>query len=208
MPVAKEPEGSEDFKIMPAGTWEGRCSGIWDLGSRWEQGDGWAKTIHKILFQFEIPEHRIEIEGEDLPMVISQRYTLSLHSKAKLRPLLEGWRDKPFTKEELTGFETKNCLGVYARVQVFHNENSKGDKTYANINSLGPPFNKASNCTIEPIYYDLDEHGLNIPQGTHEWIQKIIQDSDEYRLITGEGIVNQGSEGSQGPPPDDSDIPF
>ena len=208
MPVAREPEGGDDYKIMPTGTWEGRCTGIWDLGSHWEQGDGWAKTIHKILIQFEIPEHRIEIDGKDLPMVISQKYTLSLHQKSNLRPLLETWRDKPFTPDELKGFETKKCLGVYARIQVFHNENSKGDKTFANINSLGPPFNKATNCTIEPVYYDLNEHGLNIPEGTPEWIRKIIEDSDEYQLMSGKKTGTQGPEDDGQPPVKDTDYPF
>ena len=209
MPTAREPIGGGDFKLMPQGTFEGRCSGIWDLGTQYNLTFDISKP--QVLIQFEIPEHRIEIEGQDLPMVISQIYTLSLHKKANLRTMLQSWRDRAFNEEELEGFNLKKCLGVHARVQVFHNPNSKGDRTYANINSVGPPINKTQDCTIEPVYYDLDDHGLNIPKGTPEWIEKIIKSSDEYREMSGEGPNPSGNYtgyDNPGEPAEDDDIPF
>lgn len=207
--LAKD-KGGGDFEPMEPGTLPARCCGIWDLGTHYKQGQGWARSIHEILIQWEFPTRRIEIDGEDLPRVLSQRFTLSLHQKSNLRPMLEAWREKSFTQAELDGgFELKNVLCAPCKILVLH-ETGKDGKEYANIKQVGKfPANETKpEFTINPVYYDIEEHGLNIPEGTPEWIQDIIKDSDEYRQITGNGMVGQGPENDSGPLPDDSDIPF
>ena len=208
--LAKD-KGGGDFEIMKAGTHPARCSGIWDLGTHYEQGQGWAKSIHKILIQWEFPKQRIEIDGEDKPRVLSQQFTLSLHQKSNLRPMLEAWREKAFTKEELEGgFELKNVLAALCKILVLHEPNKVGDKVFANIKQVSkfPKEEVKPEFSITPIFYDMEKHNMNIPEGTPEWIQKIIESSDEYREVSGDGMITRGPEDNLGPPPEDDDIPF
>ena len=207
--IAKD-KGGGDFEPMAAGTHPARCCGIWDLGTHYEQGQGWAKSIHKILVQFEFPKQRIEIDGEDLPRVLSQKFTLSLHQKSNLRPMLEAWREKSFTQEELDGFEVRNVLGAPCKILVLHEKSKDGTKTYANIKQVNkfPKEEMKPEFTITPVFYDIEEHGINIPEGTPEWIQDLITSSDEYRELSGEGMVYQGPERDYEGPADDDDIPF
>ncbi len=210
--LAKD-KGGGDFEPMEPGTLPARCCGIWDLGTHYEQGQGWAKSIHKILLQWEFPTRRIEIDGEDKPRVLSQRFTLSLHQKSNLRPMLEAWRERAFTKEELDpdtgGFEMENVLGALCKILVLR-EPGKDGKEYANIKQVSKfPANETKpEFTINPVYYDIEKHGTNIPEGTPEWIQEIIKDSDEYRQTTGDGWVEQGPESGPGQSAEDDDIPF
>jgi hypothetical protein len=134
-----------------------------------------------------VPAFRIEIEGEDLPRVISNTYTVSLGDKANLRKLLQSWRGKAFTPAELEGFDLKNIVGVPCNIQIIH-KNGKGanaSKTYANIGSVIPLMKGQEGPKIEgdPVIFDIDTTGPGgaIPDTIPEWIQKRIMDSREYR---------------------------
>jgi len=191
--MAKEPEsGGGNYEPIPEDTYQGICYGIYDLGTQYNRV--YDKQIHKVLIAWEIPEFRIEItrDGvvEDLPRAISNRYTLSLHEKSSLRKMLEGWRGKKFTAEELTGFDILNVLGVNCMIQVVHNV--KEDKTYANVQNVTKLYKSMAVLKAEnPLSSFSFETDDDIPDGTPDWIVNVIKESDEWQGWANKGLLEQ-----------------
>ena len=57
----------------------------------------------------------------------------SLHERAALRKFLEAWRGRPFTPEELKGFDLTKLLGQPCLLGIVHQE--REGKTFAGISS-------------------------------------------------------------------------
>lgn len=132
--------GGGDFKRVPAGVFAARCFSVIDLGTQVVEFQGDVKHQRKVQLSWELygeddAGEPLVTEGNE-PMSISKRYTLSLSEKSKLRPDLEAWRGKPFTEEELKGFDLHNLLGVPCFLNITHTE--KNNKTYANVASITP----------------------------------------------------------------------
>lgn len=129
MPVIATEGSTATFAPAPEGTHRAVCVDVVDKPNqetRWGVKD-------KVSLAFEIDEIRPEAEDRFL---VWSTFTVSLHEKSRLRPFLEAWRGKRFTKEELQGFDLENLLDVPCTIQVIHNES--GDNTYANISSIMP----------------------------------------------------------------------
>jgi hypothetical protein len=210
-----------DFKPLPEGVYVATCYSIIDLGThvsdKFKDKAGAFKVQRKVLFGWEVPEERIDVERDgksvNLPRAISRKYTLSLHEKAELRKTLEAWRGKAFTAAELEGFDVKAVLGASCQLQVVH-EHSEDGKTWANIGAImalpkGMPRPKAENPLTFFSFDDWDKKTESIP-ALPEWVDKILQESEEFKAAQG------GTQESAEPEPgaetqsaaDDSDLPF
>lgn len=221
--TAKDPGGSDNFEPVPAGAWQAVCIAVVDLGT--QKNPLFNKEIYKVLIMWEFPEHRINIakEGEPdnfMPMVISKIYRLSLHQKANLRQDLEAWRQKPFSEEELQGFNLSKLLEVNANIQVVHvtKKTNSGEKTYANINAIMGLMKNQSKLKPDhdPVMYEIDS-GDMVPENIPNWIDNLIRVSPEYQKIHPDQSQYQGSQQPMnGGPPEpeggdpgyDDDIPF
>jgi hypothetical protein len=163
--VAKAEEGSS-FIPVPPGMHLARCYRIVDLGTQESTYMGNVKHVPRVLFQFEV--HSEDSQGQPLvtsngePMTVSKTFTLSLAEKATLRRDLETWRGKPFSKEELRGFELKNVLGQWGMITVAENESN--GKTYTNI------------ANINPVPVTIKKNGL--PEGKNDLKLFSIEDAD------------------------------
>jgi len=185
MPVASA-KGGSDFQPVPAGIHHAVCYAVIDLGTQPSTNPAF-KAARKVLLIFELPEERGDFEKdgktENKPRVISKEYTLSIGTKANLRRDLESWRGRPFTKEEAAGFEVGVLVGVNCQLNITHKEASNGN-TYANITAIVPlgkttPKLKPENPTVK---WDMPNSGLiTIPTNVPEWIQKKIENSEEYQ---------------------------
>ena len=73
-----------------------------------------------------------DTDEEGRRYLICRTYTASLHEKSKLRPMLEAWRGKKFTAEELKGFDIDKlaAAGVNGQVQVVHKLRGDGTMGY------------------------------------------------------------------------------
>lgn len=177
--TVSEPESS-GFTPCPAGTYPARCVLIADLGSQQSEYQGEIKHAHKLLVQFEItdPETR---RDDGKPFTISKRFTASLHEKAGLRKTLESWRGRPFSPEELRGFNLQNVLGKPCLLSVVQEQ--KGDRTYSNIASImGLP--KGMTCpepTNTPASFDLSKPDWDTFDSLSERLQEQIAESPEGR---------------------------
>ena len=129
--------GSGTFVPAPAGAQAAVCVDVVDNGliknDRFKNEDGTDKWQHKITVVWESSEKM----DSGKPFLIQKRYTLSLGEKATLRHDLESWRGKPFTQDELDGFDVERLIGVSALLNVVHKAGSKGG-TFANVAAVSP----------------------------------------------------------------------
>lgn len=126
--------GSGDFEPLPAGTYIARCVSVVDIGIQQTPFGG----KEKVYLGFEVASERVtwEKDGEshEGPALIGSRYTMSIHEKSILGQHLTGWRGKPFTEEEREAFDLFAVLDAPCMIGVIHK--TKGEKTYANIQSI------------------------------------------------------------------------
>lgn len=116
-----------NFTPAPEGLFQAVCVDVVDLGQVETQ---WGNK-HKVRLAWQITEKDEETGKRYL--VVGQ-FTASLNEKARLRAILESWRGKRFTKEELKGFDMEHLIGANCQLQIIHNSN--GEKTYANVQAI------------------------------------------------------------------------
>lgn len=124
--TVKETKGGGSAPIEP-GAYPARCVGVVDLGI--QHNDFNNKDQEKVRLIFELPTERVQVDGEDKPRWLSKPYTASLHEKSTLRHDLDAWRGKPFTQEELAGFNLANVINAPCLLTVV---NQEGKNTKAN----------------------------------------------------------------------------
>ena len=162
--IAKNESTGGNFEKTPSGTHQAVCYAVWDLGYQKTSYNGEDKIQHKAVISWEVNK-TIESEGEyhGKRFVISNRYTISLYSKAKLREHLESWFGRSFVDEEKTGFDLEKLVGKNCLLNIVHNESN--GKTYANISGV-----MAVTDGTEPM---IPENNTEPP----DWVKKIQSES-------------------------------
>jgi hypothetical protein len=178
---------------IPAGSYLARCYQMIHIGTNSFEWQGQTKTSNKVRITFELPtELKVFKEGDaEKPIVISAEYTLSLHEKSKLRPVLEGWRGKAFTDEEAKDFEISNLVGVPAMISIIHNQ-----KGYAEISSISR-IPKGMECPEQinsSQILSYDEWNEELFEKLPEFIKNKIKTSVEYRKMKGTYQENDETE--------------
>lgn len=177
--------GGKEFEAAPIGNHTARCVGMIDLGT--QQGEYQGKTTHarKIVLRWELPNELIS-EGEwaGKPFVVSQFYTASLSEKANLRKLLESWRGKPFTPDELMGFDSKNLLDKPCMVNITHTEKKK-----AKVTSVAqmPKGMQVPGRVNDLLYFSLepDDFKPAIYEALPKFYKEMIEKSPEWAELQG-----------------------
>lgn len=129
MPIVAKVNG-DNFVLCPAGAHSAVCVDVVDLGMIESDFNGEKKKQHKIRIVWQVEE----LQDNGKPFTAGKRYTLSLHEKASLRKDLESWRGRPFTSQELEGFDLEKLLNAGAFINVIHE--SRNGKTYDNVASI------------------------------------------------------------------------
>ena len=198
--------GGSKLPLHPTGAFAVRCVRIIDLGTQQGEFKGKPKVARKVRFVWESPEKMGDDAGElaGKPYLISQDFTASLSDRAALRAALEGWRGRPFTPQELEGFDLKNVLGKACLVNLIHAE-SKGN-TYCNIKSIMPlPAGMTCHTAVtEQIYFSLDDFSQAVFDKLSDRLKETIAKSPEFTAVT-KGAPAQTKSGGDFP---DDDIPF
>lgn len=198
--IAKD--GGGDFKQAPEGTHIARCIKLIDLGTQRGEYQGKPNVRPQVVVQWELPGELIDTDDGEQPMIVSKFYTNSLGEKANLRADLEAWRGKPFSPEELGGFDLNNILGKPALVSIQHNDKGKarvkGVMKLPNGMTCPSAINKASAFSMDP--WDDNAYQL-LPEG----FRKIIAESDEFKGLNDPGDAAPSKAKASGP---DDDIPF
>ena len=207
-------KGNTTYEPIPADTHAGICISVIDIGTQHiEKWDNWT---HKVIIVWELPHVRLEWKDDDgehdVPRVISREFTMSLSNKAHLRKFLETWRGKPFSVEELAGFNVGALEGAPALLTVLNN--TKGDRTYSNVEGISklPAAMEVPDSEIGTRRFDMDNYENTTDMdkdvremGIPEWIHKKIQKSREYSNM----LANEmGEAPATTKPVEDDDIPF
>lgn len=126
--IAKNNKG--EFTPAPEGLHSAVCVDVVDKGM---VSSSWGEA-HKIQIRWQLEDHDPKT---DKPYMVVSTYTLSLHEKSRLRPVLEAWRGRKFTAEESEGFDLEKLVGANCQIQVIHNIKDGGE-TYANVQAVVP----------------------------------------------------------------------
>ncbi len=165
-----------DFKLSPAGQHHAVCVDVIDKGLVAVEWEGKKRTQHKCRIVWEIDAL---MEDGKTRYTAGRQFTASLGEKAALRAFLEAWRGRPFTEDELSGFDTEQLIGINALIQIVHTK--KGDRTYDNINSI-----------------------MKLVKGMEK-----MSPSGKYIRVKDRTPAEQAQNSHDDPPPlDDSDLPF
>lgn len=221
MPViVKEPKGGQKHDPIPAGMHHGICYAIVDIGTQPQTGK--YPSRRKVIVSWELPDIRIELERdgkkESLPRVISKRYGFNLSDRGNLRPMLEAWRGRKFTQEELDGFDLEKLVGVNCLLNVIH-EQGRNDpsKTYEEVQTVNPLPKAMPKRDLEnqPLVWFMDnyEEGSKpaFPENMPEWMQKLVMQSGEWHLLASPKVERNDGPKQAFPTDNDEkedDLPF
>jgi hypothetical protein len=187
MIILKEEAGGKDFAIAPQGNHLACCYRIVDFGTQKTSWEGNIKLKRQLHFSFELhgndaDDQPLLVDGK--PMVVSKRYNMSFFETASLRLDLESWRGKPFSTDELAGFDLSNVLGKFCMLNVLHQKVESG-KTYANIKGISPVPSALKSMIpdqVNPsVIFSLDAFDQKVFDGLPDWMKEIIQQSPEYQ---------------------------
>lgn len=187
--IAKD-TGGGDFKRVPPGVHIGRCIAIIDLGTQEVEWQGDKKFQHKMILKWELfgedeqgAPLTIEIDGREMPLTISKRYTVSLSDKSRLRADLAAWRGRDFTPEELAQFDVSKLAGAYCMVNVTTSETN--GKTYSNVANLTPLPAALKNAKPKGVHdvvlFDIDAPDMKVYATFYDKLRETIQASMEWK---------------------------
>ncbi len=183
MSLKVKPTMNKEYAPVPSGNHIGRLIQIIDLGNQRVEWKGEEKIQPKVRFTFELSSELKEYEGVKKPMVIGGTYTLSMGSKAKLRPMVEGILGVSLRDDEAANFDLekfKELLGTPVMVNVVHA--TKGDRTYANIAGVAPV---PKGVTVpeqfnESLIFEIDDRNTpELFEALPKFVQEMIMKSEE-----------------------------
>ena len=149
---------------MPAGTHQGVCVDIVDIGMVEKTYDKKPKKVHVIKIVWQLNEVD---EARGKRFTVSRRYTASLSEKASLRRDLQSWRGRAFTNEELRGFDLDNVLGANCMLNVTHTPDGQGG-VYSNVDALMPLVKGLAKITPLDYVREQDRPREDGPAGDRE----------------------------------------
>lgn len=181
--------GNSNIKPLEAGTYVARCYSMVHLGTNTEEILGKEKTLNKVRLTWELPTE-LEVFSEDKgeqPRIISEEYTLSMHEKSTLRPMLEAWRGKAFTEKEAQAFDVCKLLGVPCMLTIVNKTSKKGN-TFAKVQGVSKMM-KGVECPEqinETFLLDYDNFDMEKANSLPDFIQEKIFSSVEFNALMGE----------------------
>lgn len=211
-------KAGKDFDPVPAGVNFAICTQVVDLGL--QPGSGkYPKPKHQVYLKFEIPDVEVTWEKDGKqhtgPATIGRKFGLSLSDKSHLKPFLVSWRGKPFTNEELEGFDITSVAGKVCQLNVVHEDaRDGGGKIFAKIANAFPLIKeqlenlKKNPSRAKPsqdlLVYSPAAHDQAMWDRLPEWIQKMIDERVEE-----DAPAENQSQAPTTPTEDfDDDIPF
>ena len=165
-----------DRKLVPEGPHSAICCVVADLGL--QKNKQYDKIQHKIYLQWLIPEQRIDIKGEDLPMALSKKLTLTWDDRGALLKVVQSWLGITLSAEDKESFDLEIFAGMPADLFVEHNTTQDGRK-FASILKVSP-YTGTVQPKIEnkndgkPVIYNADH--LDTLELLPKWVQEAINE--------------------------------
>lgn len=171
-------DSGEKYPMIAEGIHAAVCTKVVDLGSQYNTT--FNKTYPKVRIFWEIPGQTIEVNGETVPRSVFKDFTNSLSEKGNLRPMLQAWRGKAFTPEELQGFDLRKLLGVGCQLQIIHKAGERGQ--YANVETvMALPNGTTAPKASETAFFDMDDPTTHtVFNALPLFVQKMIAKSENF----------------------------
>ena len=171
------------YEPIQEGTHTAVCDKVIDLGRQVGLEEFGGKVAPKVWIGWLVNDE-VDENGGMKEKHIGRIYTVSLDKKSSLRRDLEAWRGKPFTEEELAGFDLDNILGAGCMINVAHEQ--KNDKIREQIKGIvALPRGMKLEKPAEMISFVLDKNTVNnIDERIPSWLQDMIRKSVTYQELT------------------------
>jgi len=182
--IIKENSSASNFEVIAEGLYPAVCVTVAGIGI---QETPWGNR-EKVILTFELPTCRREWEkdGEkhEGAAHLSNTYTASLAQNAKLRAVLESWRGRPFTADELGGFDLSDILGASCSVLIKHNT-AKDGRVFANVVDILKSKDKVK-AEADLVDYDPMNHSSESFAQLPDWIAtKVTHATDADAIDVG-----------------------
>lgn len=176
--IARDKGGREP---APAGTHLAVCFGLIDLGTQTESFQGKTKTAQKIWIWWELSQERTE---DDKPVTVGSFYTASLGEKANLRAMLQSWRSRPFTPDELGGFKLRDIIGKPCMLTIIHEPKKSGGviDRVKGVSNLPKGMPKPA-LQQQPVVLDLDAFEPAVYEQLPNFLKDMIGKSPEGQKL-------------------------
>ncbi|WP_155931504.1 hypothetical protein [Methylopila sp. 73B] len=216
MAIIAKQSGNGDFQLAPEGQFAAICHKVIDCGTQTVDGQYGVQQKRQVIIGFELHGENQIGDGsgymeDGRPHVVQQKFTLSLGEKSKLRPFLQSWRGRPFTDDELEGFDISKLIAAPCMVTIQHVTSVKG-KTFANITGITPKLKSIETPRLanQATLFEIDPWDQVIFESLSKGLQDYISKSEEYQNRFGSSPSQPvDSFGDRNPPPvGDDDIPF
>lgn len=171
--------GGGDFQDAPIGTHVAVCVKITDLGTQRGEYQGQPTVRNQVLITWELVNEKMD---DGRPFTVSAFLTNSLSEKATMRHWLETWRGRPFTPDELMGFDLQNILGAPCMVNVIAKPEGKKGVKVGGVMALPKGMEKPK-PENELTSFWLDEFDREKFDELSNGIKEIIAKSDEYKAM-------------------------
>lgn len=171
-------EGTTSVPRLEDGVYTAVSSMLIDIGGQQSAIDN--KVRRKFMMVWTILNEFIEVNGEQLPRIISKEYTLSLNEKSNLRKDLQAWRGKAFTEEELQGFNLLTIMNKPCQLQIINEE--RNGSTYNNISAIMsmPKGMKVDELEETTVFLLNNNETWRNWEKIPKWIQEKIKKSEGY----------------------------
>lgn len=146
-------EAMERIPPLSEGVYEAVCSGLIDLGRQYSKQ--YDRVNDQIRLVWDVLGETVKYGDKESPRQVFSDLTVSLDEKSNMRKLLQSWRGKSFTTEELKGFDLRNVLGVGCQVQIIHKNTDNG--VYGKVNTVIPLPKGKKPPSITPNVFDLSD---------------------------------------------------
>lgn len=203
IPTLNNTPGISNFKPCPEGTFSAVVVRIYYIGTQ-PSTDPKYKPHKKVVIVFEIDEP-LE-EGSDKNFMISTTVGFYVTEKSGLTKLFKPVLGSLWPKEG-DDFDIETLLGLQCLVTIVHNK--KGEKTYANVGSVGGlikgmvPFKSKS----DEFCWSYDDPPRD---GVPEWVQKAAANCIELTGLNNATVPAAAIPAAKGHAvdPDDPNTPF
>jgi hypothetical protein len=193
-PLIVKETASFDRELPPPGPTPAVCWKVFDVGM---QASTQGNPRHRLLVYWEIDVRYTSGDYKGKRMLVSQEYTASLSQKGYLRRDLESWRSKPFTEQELQGFDIYTVEGKPCLLNIIHNP-GKDSKVWANVQGVMKALpNTSFTLETDPNY---------IPVRVTNLLEKKVVAEAHTDEIAEKGWTAAPPAPSRAPTPAESDI--
>ncbi len=160
--IVKEPEGK--LAQVPAGVHAAVCVDVVDMGKQSNRFDPESAPVPTVRLWWQVGE---DDPKTGKPYLVRQDYRASLHEKARLRKDLEAWRGRPFTFDELVGFDLEQVIGAGCMLNMVEKAGKQGGK-FSNIAGIMPLIKHMEKLEPRDYVRVKDRHTEAMPAASHD----------------------------------------